>query len=106
MGTRGHEALLAALPGNQEDIMRRTGFVRSRVSRLLQELRDTKEAHVSDWITEVRQGRFQAIYSAGPGEDAPKPPGKWQPADKKRGPKYGEIKRDWAIAALFGKSSA
>lgn len=106
---RGEAEVLAALPGTQRQLCERTGFLRSKMSKIIQALRDDgDQLHITGWRSEVRAGQYMAIYSAGAGEDAPRPPPRWpdRPPGKARARSSLKPRRDWAVQMLFGAGGA
>lgn len=66
-------AILATLPASERDIRRATPYGRKLISNHIEALRAAGKCHVSGWQNN-RRGGLRAIYSAGQGEDMPRPP--------------------------------
>lgn len=68
---RRRAQILGMLPATQLKIHRRTKIGLSTVSRWLNDLVDSEEAHVGDWERSKHGGPFAAVYHKGPGEPVP-----------------------------------
>ncbi len=68
----GFKVLIArALPGTMAELSVKSGCAESTIRRWLHRMRAKDEAYISDWPYNVSGPT--AYYSAGPGEDMPKP---------------------------------
>lgn len=99
--------VLGAMPGTQAEIRKRTGLSTAVVSRWVNALRDSGEAHVSAWIAPPPNGGAHAMYyTAGPGVDV-EPPGGMFDAERARRKRVQDRasrapRRD-PLMALFGR---
>ena len=62
--------VLAAMPGTQADIRRKTGLGSATVSRWVDSLRCAAECHVHEWVRSARGGPYSEVLHAGPGANA------------------------------------
>ena len=66
--------ILAAMPGTQIQLRQALGVAQASISRWTRRLRQSKSIHIGGWVYMAnRPGLPQAIYHAGPGDDAPGP---------------------------------
>lgn len=72
------ETVAAALPGNIEQLVAKTGLAESTIRRWLVRMRKTepKEARITSW--KRKAGGMAPRYAAGPGVDAKKPKARTQ----------------------------
>lgn len=114
--------VLAALPGTQAQIVRRTGLGVATVSRWLADLYDSDEARIKRW---TRTGaKFAGVWGRGAGEHAPcdlvafdstqrkdhdrqrkKSEAEQEAQDRARRLSEIKVRRDPMVAALFGAAA-
>lgn len=69
------DILIAAMPGTQAQLAQRVQRSVKTVSVELGSLVTVgREAHIGEWLTQPRGGKPIAVYVAGPGPNAPRPP--------------------------------
>lgn len=69
------DTILMAMPGTQAEIAQRVQRSRRTVCVELGVLVSVdREAHIDHWLIQPRGGKPMAVYVAGPGTNAPRPP--------------------------------
>lgn len=117
--------MLAALPGDQNQVREATGLGKTTVWRWLKSLHEAGESHITGWARAPGGGPFLATYAAGAGVDVvckikplsekakqrrhqkkAKADGRWDERAARERAKYWAKRalthRDPMIAALFG----
>ena len=64
-------AIIAALPGSQKQIVERTGFVKSTVSRHIVALHHQHEIRIYAWARQKGCGPYSPEFEKGSGPDVP-----------------------------------
>lgn len=100
------QRILGALPGEQGELVQRSGLSVTSVSRLVGEMLDMRWVHVARWRPPEVSGPMRAVYARGAGRDAPKPEpknrAKGSPTRRPSG--QGCEAPDALMAAFYGRA--